>query len=600
MAESLLLITIGPVQEFIASARRTRDLWFGSWLLSELSREAALYLSDAKVGGRLIFPHGHEQLQDRSVDVVNRIMAVLPNHEQANDVANGIDQAVRTRLTKIRDEAFAQIPGLRDIAVRERAETQVAELLELYWVVVPFEGDYQVGREALEAALAARKNTRSFGQPGYSAAEPKSSVDGQRESVVPETKYPARGDDVAQKAVKIAALFKQYGAGQAERLSGVDLLKRHGLRSDGRGDFPSTSHFAALPLLSRLEQSFSQEAARRWSEYLTTLGPLVNLYELGNQRTSLPIVGRYDASLLFEERLTELTTNDNEQKTAVHALRHFLQAFTGGKPPEPYYALLHADGDNMGRVIDHLAAKGVEQHRAFSRQLDIFARSVRATVESANHRGALIYAGGDDVLAFLPLDTALGCAADLAERFRTMMQPFTITVDGKSIAPTLSAGLAICHHIEPLSDALNLARRAEKEAKQIEGKDALAIILSKRSGVDTLIKGRWTDGFVQRLMDATTLHSSEALPDGAAYDLRDLDVRLTHGNNTPNQALLAKEAVRILKRKRGNRGQTELPQHFLDDVAAALQNGRSTRQLADELVVAREFARARGLQKEQS
>ena len=59
MAESLLLITIGPVQEFIASARRTRDLWFGSWLLSELSREAALYLSDAKVGGRLIFPHGH-------------------------------------------------------------------------------------------------------------------------------------------------------------------------------------------------------------------------------------------------------------------------------------------------------------------------------------------------------------------------------------------------------------------------------------------------------------------------------------------------------------------------------------------------------------
>ena len=101
-------------------------------------------------------------------------------------------------------------------------------------------------------------------------------------------------------------------------------------------------------------------------------------------------------------------------------------------------------------------------------------------------------------------------------------------------------------------------------------------------------------------MDATTLHSSEALPDGAAYDLRDLDVRLTHGNNTPNQALLAKEAVRILKRKRGNRGQTELPQHFLEDGAAALQNGRSTRQLADELVVAREFARARGLQKEQS
>lgn len=33
----LMAFAIGPVQEFIASARRSRDLWFGSWLLSEMS-----------------------------------------------------------------------------------------------------------------------------------------------------------------------------------------------------------------------------------------------------------------------------------------------------------------------------------------------------------------------------------------------------------------------------------------------------------------------------------------------------------------------------------------------------------------------------------
>ena len=37
----LISIGIGPVQDFIASARRSRDLWFGSWLLSELSKAAA-------------------------------------------------------------------------------------------------------------------------------------------------------------------------------------------------------------------------------------------------------------------------------------------------------------------------------------------------------------------------------------------------------------------------------------------------------------------------------------------------------------------------------------------------------------------------------
>src|SRR5699024_8098873 len=34
---SLLLFTIGPVQEFIAAARKTKDLWAGSYMLSWLS-----------------------------------------------------------------------------------------------------------------------------------------------------------------------------------------------------------------------------------------------------------------------------------------------------------------------------------------------------------------------------------------------------------------------------------------------------------------------------------------------------------------------------------------------------------------------------------
>ena len=36
----LLLISIGPVQDFIASARKAQDLWFGS-LLSDLSAAVA-------------------------------------------------------------------------------------------------------------------------------------------------------------------------------------------------------------------------------------------------------------------------------------------------------------------------------------------------------------------------------------------------------------------------------------------------------------------------------------------------------------------------------------------------------------------------------
>ena len=34
----LIQVAVGPVQGFIATARRSRDLWFGSYLLSELSK----------------------------------------------------------------------------------------------------------------------------------------------------------------------------------------------------------------------------------------------------------------------------------------------------------------------------------------------------------------------------------------------------------------------------------------------------------------------------------------------------------------------------------------------------------------------------------
>jgi hypothetical protein len=46
MTAHLLLVTLGPVQDFIAQARRTRDLWYGSHLLSELGRAAARVLAD--------------------------------------------------------------------------------------------------------------------------------------------------------------------------------------------------------------------------------------------------------------------------------------------------------------------------------------------------------------------------------------------------------------------------------------------------------------------------------------------------------------------------------------------------------------------------
>src|SRR2546421_12724871 len=85
LMEYLFLASIGPVQSFIASARRTRDLQFGSWLLSELAKAAALQIVEAEGLNSLIFPAPkyQELLSFRSeLNVANKIVAHIQTSPQ--------------------------------------------------------------------------------------------------------------------------------------------------------------------------------------------------------------------------------------------------------------------------------------------------------------------------------------------------------------------------------------------------------------------------------------------------------------------------------------------------------------------------------------
>ncbi|WP_257265120.1 type III-B CRISPR-associated protein Cas10/Cmr2 [Endozoicomonas sp. ONNA2] len=54
MAKQYFHFTLGPVQGFVAQARRTRDFWSGSFLLSWLSGVAMVDVQ--KQGGEIKFP----------------------------------------------------------------------------------------------------------------------------------------------------------------------------------------------------------------------------------------------------------------------------------------------------------------------------------------------------------------------------------------------------------------------------------------------------------------------------------------------------------------------------------------------------------------
>jgi CRISPR-associated protein Cmr2 len=223
------------------------------------------------------------------------------------------------------------------------------------------------------------------------------------------------------------------------------------------------------------------------------------------------------------------------------------------------------------------------------------------------HVGAPVYTGGDDVLAFLPLHTVLACAKELAEQFRERLRPFPYK---EGLTPTLSVGIAVAHHLDALRDALNLARGAEKQAKAVDQKNALAIRVSKRSGEERTVVGPWGELDV-RLSWLMQRYQAGDIPEGMSYELRTQARRLAGpaSDQGLQQAKLA-EARRILKRKLSIRQKTrsqprdeetnELVQTLLSMLGGGNQPGQETpdisllrvEEFATELMVARTFADA--------
>lgn len=584
----LIFIHIGPVQEFIAAARKTRDLWFGSWMLSELAKAAALAIAEAEGTDALIFPAVKTKealFAGSTLDAPNKILAKIEGNPEG--LSAQIKGAYRVRLEALRDEAFGRIRGSFEVGW---AKQQVDDLSEFYWSSVPLlsDGEYKSKRRLGERLLAARKNTRDYKQPSWAAKAPKSTLGGHLEAVIDEDNYPRPNDSDEEKQRKGELLYKNYRVSGAERLSGVDLLKRYGQRG-AKGDgaeFPSTSHMAALP--AALWSVKNHKDA--WERFVWSLGTdvidrsqLRKPYEYGTSGHT-----RIDASVLFEGRLRELAEElGRTSETFIPTLKAFQESVKDkSKIPLPYYAILIGDGDGMGKALSNLG--DAQQHRAFSQALSDFATGVEKKVHG--HHGVVVYAGGDDVLALLPLHRALEAAQDVAAFFRETMCEYNVT---------FSAGIAITHFMEPLSDSLNLARDAEQKAKEVPNKNALAVTVSKRSGTDRTVVGKWDD-LDRTLLKLANLHRLEAIPDGVAYQIQEVVMKLgglaALKSDPTLTRIVAKEAERIIDRKRAQAGSEEVSRDDKKFLYAQFNeaDSRSVMRFIRMSVISKLFADAKG------
>ncbi len=547
----LLAISIGPVQDFIAAARKTRDLRNGSQLLSDIATAVARDLESH--GAELIFPAaGDGSAPNKIVCLVEGDPAEAATKARgAADAAFG--QAVDAAEKRIRDVSLTSCFDLGTL--REQCD----EFLEFYaaWVPVEPEG-YAAARERCESLLAGRKNLRDFAQPVWAEGRPKSSLDGGRDTVI-------RADTTDEQLGRLSIK-------KAEQLDGVSVVKR--LLDEGEARFPSVGRVASDPFWRALDERKKSEAAR---------------FAEAHKDNDLiqPLKG--DAAELYADFPWDIDPSLwHEGGDAPADLVAGLRSAVGTAQPGAYYTILAADGDHMGRALS--ALEDSHAHQEFSRQLEDFAREAARIV--TEHRGALVYAGGDDVLAFLPIDKALQCAHELREAFGKVAAGL-----GLVEPPTLSVGIAIVHSHESLRTALEFARNAERAAKR-GGRNALAIARHTRgTGPDapTVVRS-WADEPIVTTRQYGEWARDGVLPSGFAYEIRALARELDGLDHVDVDALAEAEFRRILKRK-------QVPEAEIDAVVGRLTqdlralsgpaSGR-LRTLSDSLIIARGLTPAVG------
>lgn len=588
MSRYLITIAVGPVQDFIAAARRTRDLWFGSYVLSEISKAVAVSLNNDCIDCRpLIFPAPKDldTLNSEEFNVGNKILAWVETDEPANIVKKA-EEAAEACWKTLAEKVKSELP--KDIVINGNIwNQQISDIVEIYAAWVNYEGEgnyedkgnYEEKRKRLDQLLNARKNTRDFIQnPVAGCRIDKSSLDGLRENVLTNI------DSTENKWG-----LRKAGLNSGEYLDCPGVVKRLGGKPD---QFTPLSRLAIDPWLRGLEEGLP-EGVKGAMNGMVEHGLASNV--TGNQKDGKSIYQDfpYDGQLLYpfrvEAEIARLNGNDKGIKCKLETWSTTLNNIKNPNgEASPYMAILVADGDRMGELLDKKATpKG---HRAVSRELTEFAMAVPGIVRK--YRGHCVYAGGDDVLALLPLDQAIACSKALAQAFREK-----VAADGDA-SPTLSVGLGISHFMNPMTKQIKLAREAESLAKgnhlpKSEQRNALAIILQPRSGAPITFREQWSNNADTVLGNWINAHIDGTIPRQAGYNLRATAKALTWSNgqtNTNHNELIQNETARILKRKRKEGGES-MDEDLINTICErAARVGLD--KVADELIMTYRIAQA--------
>ena len=516
--EQLLHFSLGPVQGFIADARRTRDLWAGSFLLSWLAGHAmAALVEEAEKIGRdarsvIIFPDVLPDAMFRAIrgeageqpwigSLPNRFKADVTGMEQAGELCRDAVLQAWERVESAVFECF--IEPAANGRTREIWERQCNSFWDMTWVQGPPEQD-ATGLPLDGAWLDQRKNwrTRYSGEPeGGDLCHQM----GNLQEISGFTRLGERNDQVAFWSSLVSqGRISPLDVREGEHLCAVALVKRLFplIAEDITGwppggevvdivHWPSTSYIAALPWLKKAADLHNRDQSAYWSRAQDNLSGNF-MGEAASRLFGLPKNGLFklDGHLYHQDGVRAWPEDElagDTLKDKASARNRLLEGLvetqsTIGSSASEFYAVLIMDGDSIGARIR-------EQSDLVKTGLGDFTDRVRRHFDPSEDEanpscGVLIYAGGGggggDVLALVPVDTAIEAARTLCGEYQAA---FAAAGAAEGFF-TMSGAIVYAQYSVPLQAVLAKAHHyLDTVAKERNGRDSLALAVMKPGGI---------------------------------------------------------------------------------------------------------------------
>ena len=548
MNKYLFLFSISPVQSFISQARKTKDLYAGSILLSNFVKEQINYLKNKKPEIEVVFPN------IKSESLPNRFVVKISAESEQTifELGQGLQKNFQEILKKEFDKLSPKVAigSNKDIYLK-----QILNTFETYWAAIELKDDYKECYLTLEKIHAAAKNIKRFKQIKEQGR--KCSLCGERNAYFyGDYKCPSFVDkNLAIRIPNSNIMFTKK-----EVLCTVCAIKRF-----QKVEFPSIAEIALKGTIKEMDIQ------------------------------KIP----YDAELFYDENLTERFFEKNnipiKKLQEIKKIRNEILNARGLKSSQlpKYYALIMFDGDNMGKLLagEYLRDKSKleEFHKGLSEALSENAKNAKDIVD---RYGKTVYAGGDDFLGFVSLKNLMPALKELREEFKKSVNDKLSDMINQEI--TMSAGIAIAHYKTPLKTVLDWARAMEKEAKESGGRDAFAIAVLKHSGEIHKTVWKWFDeekSNIERIEVILKKLIEKKFSTNFIYTLEEEFIRLSEEKNSTHykkqfqvelRRLLAKSV--LLKRKGGEskedfnkRERQEIEELFLMTNKLSLKNIMSNR-----------------------